>query len=401
MLLADDAPDAIRDRCRFDLRARNEFVRISSFSMWRQDAIRVSPATTGPQTRLAHIPWSADSYNGPTESTGPVSSQIVVVDALTKVYSPTPRWMRVLVRSPSKVPVTALAGVTITVDRGQLCAVIGPNGAGKSTLFRILTGLTTPTGGRVSLLGMDPVVDGHRLRRHIGFMPAEDRTLFLRHTSRENLRFHGRLQGLDEATLKRRIDEVLETVGLWDARSRAGFALSSGMRARLLLARAILNEPRVLILDEPTSAIDPISAHDFLELIIKITVERGTATLVSSHRLEEIDTLRDNVLLLDQGRAVFTGNLDHVRAVADHKVYQVECVDPAAAQLVADTVRSKIRGLADISIENSHVLFPAPAGTKLDLNWLVAIGGHVKGVSLRTLSLRETIKALLAEGSER
>jgi ABC-2 type transport system ATP-binding protein len=304
--------------------------------------------------------------------------------------------MRALVRSPSRTAVTALADVSFSVDRGQVCAVIGPNGAGKSTLFRILTGLTTPSAGRASVLGMDPVGYAHRIRRDVGFMPAEERTLFLRHTSRENLRFHGRLQGVEEGRLKRRIDEVLEVVGLWEARDRAGFALSSGMRARLMLARAIVHEPQVLILDEPTGAIDPIGAHDFLELIIKITAEQETATLLSSHRLEEIDTLRDNVLLLDRGRVVFWGNLDHVKEVAEQKTYEVVCVDPDSAKRVAEALRARVSNSDIIVSDGSLVLFPVSDGS-LDLAWLAELGGHVESVSLRRLSLRETISALLAE----
>lgn len=317
---------------------------------------------------------------------------------LLKVYEPTPRWMRAFVRSPINDSVTALDGVAFSVDRGQLCAVIGPNGAGKSTLFRVLTGLTTPTSGRATVLGMDPAVDAHLIRRHVGFMPAEERTLFLRHTSRENLRFHGRLQGMEEAQLKRRIDEVLDLVGLSEARDRAGFALSSGMRARLMLARAILHEPRVLILDEPTGAIDPIGAHDFLELIIKITVERETATLISSHRLEEIDALRDNVLLLDRGRVVFWGNLDHVKEVAEQKTYEVVCVDFEGARRVAEALRARVGASALVVHDGSLVVFPVSNGS-VDLAWLAELGTQVESVSLRKLSLRETISALLTESS--
>ena len=307
--------------------------------------------------------------------------------------------MRVFVRSPTQNSVKALDDVTFSVDRGQLCAVIGPNGAGKSTLFRILTGLTTASGGRSSVLGMDPRSDAHRIRRYVGFMPAEERTLFLRHTSWENLRFHGRLQGIDERKLKRRIGEVLEIVGLGEARDRIGFALSSGMRARLMLARAILHEPQVLILDEPTGAIDPIGAHEFLELIIRITTEHGTATLLSSHRLEEIDALRDNVLLLDRGKVVFWGDLDHVKEVVKHRIYQIECVTFEGAQRVAAALGARVGPSIDIVREGSLVYFPAPEGSLFELSWLADVGGDVESVSLRKLSLRETISELLTEGS--
>ena len=322
----------------------------------------------------------------------------MVVRDLSKVYEPTPGWMRVFMRSPSRVAVKALDAVGFSVDRGRVCAVIGPNGAGKSSLFRILTGLTTPTAGTVSILGMDPVVDGPKIRRHVGFMPAEDRTLFLRHTSRENLRFHGRLQGIEEMKLTLKIDEVLELVGLSEARNRAGFALSSGMRARLMLARAIIHEPKVLILDEPTGAIDPIGAHEFLELIIKITVEKETATLVSSHRLEEIDALRDNVLLLDRGWMVFSGNLDHVKEVAQQRSYELVCIDPSAAWGIAEALRARIGVHNKVAQDLSLVTFTAPDDWPADLGWLGDLAGTVISVSIRKLSMRETMSVLLAEG---
>jgi ABC-2 type transport system ATP-binding protein len=322
-----------------------------------------------------------------------------VVEAvnLSKVYEPTPGWMRILVRSSNTEPVTALDGVSFSVGSGEICAVIGANGAGKSTLFRILTGLTTPSQGKARVLGMDPVTDAHRIRRQLGFMPAEDRTLFLRHTCRENLRFHGRLQGIQESVLKPRIDEVLGLVGLWDARDRTGFALSSGMRARLMLARALVHEPQVLILDEPTGSIDPIAAHDFLELIIKITLDRGTATLISSHRLEEIDTLRDNVLLLDRGRVVFSGDLERVRTIAGQRAYEITCVDSAVAQRVAQSLRTRLNSPDEVLVSGVLVTFPTPEGTAVDLEWLPELGRDVEGISLRRLSLRETITALLTQ----
>lgn len=318
---------------------------------------------------------------------------VVRVRDLHKTYAPSSRWIRLMVRTASRQPVTALAGVDLTVDAGKICAVIGPNGAGKSTLFRILTGLTSPTSGEVTILGMDPERDGHRVRRQIGFMPAEDRTLFLRHTCVENLRIHGRLQGLPERTLRDRIDETLSLVNLWEARDRIGFALSSGMRARLMLARAVLADPRILILDEPTGAIDPLGAQHFLELIMKITAERRTATLLSSHRLEEIEALRDNVLLLDQGRTVYWGDLDRVEHYASKRTYEIVCTDEAAATRVATRLEERQSDLA--VVRAGAVVTINESASAEGLGWLGDLNGDVSSISLRTLSLRETISALL------
>lgn len=318
---------------------------------------------------------------------------------LSKVYEPTPGWMRMLVRSPARESVVALVDVSFEVLAGQICAIIGPNGAGKSTLFRILTGLTTPTGGTARVLGMDPVTDAHRIRRYVGFMPAEDRTLFLRHTCRENLHFHGRLQGMESQTLKRRTDEMLDLVGLWEARDRTGFALSSGMRARLMFARALLHRPRILILDEPTGSIDPVAALELLERIQEISLERRIATLISSHRLEEIEALRDNVMLLDRGRNVYWGDLQTVRDQWKRTQYEIEFSDPV-------TREEAYRRL--LGIDGSDIELTGDCGLRLltDVEAGVVLRrlptlGSVRSLSQTPLPLRDLIRLMLAESNAR
>lgn len=320
----------------------------------------------------------------------------VVVEAhqLSKIYEPTPKWMRILARSYTREPVVALRDVTLEVAAGQILVVIGPNGAGKSTLFRILTGLTTPSAGQATVLGMNPVTQAHKIRKLLGFMPSEDRTLFLRLSCRENLRFHGRLQGLAESTLLDRIDSILEVVGLLDARDWIAFALSSGMRARLMLARAMLHEPHVLILDEPTGAIDPLGAHEFLQLIKDITATKRIATLISSHRLEEIDALRENVLLLDRGSVVHAGNLNEAKATPK-AVYEIVCVDRPAAARVAHALGS-VGMHVPRSVERV-ISIPGSEQLPDDARRILQVGRDIESVSRRTPSLRETIAALLAQ----
>lgn len=244
---------------------------------------------------------------------------VVTIRDLVKVYDPLPLWMRALVRTYSDHSVRALDGISFDVYPGKICAVVGPNGAGKSTLFRILTGLTTPTEGTATILGHDVSKESERIRRDVGFMPSDDRSLYLRLTCAQNLTFHGRLQGLAKQDLQRRIDEVLEQVELTHARDRVGFALSSGMRARLQLARAMLHEPKVLILDEPTGAIDPVSAHRLLGLIERLTHEQQLAVLLSSHRLEEVDALHDNVAFLDHGSLLHWGDIYSLRSTWEQR----------------------------------------------------------------------------------
>jgi ABC-2 type transport system ATP-binding protein len=234
----------------------------------------------------------------------------VDVRDLTKTYLPSPRWMRVLLRSAITSPVTALGGISLAVAPGKICAIVGPNGAGKSTLFRVLTGLTSPTSGAAHVHGIDVSSAPRSVRALIGFVPSGDQTLYLRLSSVDNLLFHGQLTGLSGGALRQRIAEVLEIVGLSDAADRAGFALSAGMRARLQLARALLHQPRVLILDEPTAAVDPVGSHELLQVIEKVAADDGIAVLLSSHRLDEIEALRGRVVLMLRGTIIYDGDLD-------------------------------------------------------------------------------------------
>jgi ABC-2 type transport system ATP-binding protein len=267
------------------------------------------------------------------ESTG---DDVIVLSQLEKLYEPTPRWMRVFSRSHLTEPVRALDGVDLVVRAGEICAIVGPNGAGKTTMFRILVGLTTATGGHGSVLGLDVGRDSEHVRQVVGWMPSEDRSLLMRATAKENLQLHGRLQGMRRQDLAERIPHVLETVNLTPQTESVVAGLSAGMRARLRLARALLPGPRALILDEPTGAVDPIAAHGLLTLIMDLVKQERLAVLISSHRLEEIEALQSNALLLDQGKVKYAGDLDSLRREWDRPELEFVLADPYDAHAVGD-----------------------------------------------------------------
>lgn len=255
----------------------------------------------------------------------------ILVEGLGKTYYPSPPWMRAMVRSNISEAVVALDRIEFKIGAGEVCAFVGPNGAGKTTTFRILVGLTTPTAGRSSIMGLDTFRDAVAVRRVVGWMPGDDRSLLMRLTCTENLRFHGRLQGLKGDHLKRKIRDTLETMGLGRAANSTVFALSAGMRARLQLARALLHDPSVLILDEPTGSVDPVAAHELLGLITDTVRERKLAALISSHRLEEIEALHSRVILLDKGSILFDGDLDDLHHRWDRRRVDIEFSSPEAA----------------------------------------------------------------------
>ncbi len=277
----------------------------------------------------------------------------VQVEHLSKIYYPSPFWLRFMLRSAISEPVQALRDVSLTLRAGEVCAIVGPNGAGKSTLFRVITSLTTPTNGRVTVGGVDVMSDPVSARRQIGFVPVGDQTLYLRLSCIENLRFHGRLQGMKGQVLRRRIHQALETVGLTQAANRAGFALSAGMRARLLLARALLHSPKLLVLDEPTAAVDPVGASELLEVVQGVAHRSQVAILLSSHRLEEIEALQDRVAVLNRGSLIYDGNLGDFR----------RHYSQPAVQLMFRTVRAAERGASRLMSKGCDVELDLIKGT--------------------------------------
>jgi len=329
----------------------------------------------------------------------PATDALVVVDHVSKVYVPSPPWMRVLLRSSIRRPVVALEDFSLDVRPGQILAVVGPNGAGKSTLFRVLTGLTTPTSGRAYIAGLDVTQKSHEVRRLIGFAPADEKTLLLRNTCRENLVFHGQLQGIPKRRLMKRVNETLDFVGLGKAADRVGIALSSGMKARLQLARALLHRPQVLILDEPTSAVDPVAAYELLELIKQVVKDQNAAALISSHRLEEIEALHDDVVLLDEGLVKYRGDLDTLRSIWEEP--RLEITFHAEAELVrAYHQLQRIPEVEVVGVEGTTLTL----ATSIGLGKLFAhANGELSGVqSIQELKLplRELLAKILIDKAD-
>lgn len=205
--------------------------------------------------------------------------------------------------------VTAVDGLSLTIPSDSTFAVLGMNGAGKTTLFRLFVGLDAPDEGRVLIGGRDVADAGHRIRRHIGYLP--ERISFPDVlTGREVLEFHARMRGLDDSS---RIVDVLDTVGLsaGDADRRVQ-GYSNGMRRRLGLAGAILSNPDVLILDEPTSGLDPRGMIEFHHIVQRVRSRTGATLVVASHVLSEVEDICDHLAIIDAGDTVVSGAVEEL-----------------------------------------------------------------------------------------
>jgi ABC-2 type transport system ATP-binding protein len=213
-------------------------------------------------------------------------------------------------------PVVALAGVDLDVHRGEIVALLGPNGAGKSTLLRILGTTVLPDAGSAEVLGVDVVADPLSARRRIGLMAGDERSLYWRLTGRQNLCFFAALQGMRRRQAAERAAQLLLAAGLEEAGDRRVLGYSSGMRARLLLARALLSDPPILLLDEPTRNLDPLAATGFRELATRLAGEPGTGILFATHDLHEAVAIATRVVIISRGQVVLdepAGRMDAAR----------------------------------------------------------------------------------------
>jgi ABC-2 type transport system ATP-binding protein len=202
--------------------------------------------------------------------------------------------------------VVALAGVDLQIRAGEIVALLGPNGAGKSTLLRVLGTAVLPDEGSASVMGHDVRAEPAAVRRSIGLVLGDERSWYWRLTGRHNLEFFAAMHGMRRHAAALRAIDLLDQVDLLDAADRLFAGYSSGMRTRLSLARALIAEPPVLLLDEPTRNLDPVAAHSFREMVTRLAEERGTAVLFATHDLHEAAEIATHVVGLASGRVAFT-----------------------------------------------------------------------------------------------
>ena len=228
---------------------------------------------------------------------------VVSVRDLTKRFAVRRTWRETLLAPRGGTHTTAVDRVSFDVHEGEIFGLLGQNGAGKTTVFKMLSTLILPDAGSAQIAGHDVARAQNQVRRALAPVIANERSLYWRLTARENIRLYAALQGLTGGAGKDEVARVLGVVGLADTGEKLVGAFSSGMRQRLLIARALLGRPRVLLLDEPTRSLDPISARDF-RLFLRETVVRaeGCTVLLATHDAEEVWDLCDRVGVLERGR---------------------------------------------------------------------------------------------------
>jgi ABC-2 type transport system ATP-binding protein len=253
------------------------------------------------------------------------TSPAVAVHELTKTFS--------VPLHPTR-GIVAVKGLNLRIEPGEVYGLLGPNGSGKSTTLKIILGLVSPTRGRTEIFGQDSrLVES---REAVGFLP-ENPYFYKYLTGEETLRFFGRLSGLRGARLRERVNELLDLVGLSKARKRRLGTYSKGMLQRIGLAQALIHDPRLVVLDEPTAGVDPAGSREIRDLILNLK-SRGITVLLSSHLLAQAQEICDRVGILAGGVLVREGHLQELIAIEN----QTELVIADASAQLVDEIESVI-----------------------------------------------------------
>jgi ABC-2 type transport system ATP-binding protein len=300
--------------------------------------------------------------------------------------------------------VTAVDGLSFTVNRGEIFGCLGHNGAGKTTTVRLLNGLLHPDGGSACVLGRDPVTDGAELRRRTGVL-TETPSLEERLSARENLRYFGALYGVAPVEVRQRADALLSLFGLADRADQRVGGYSKGMKQRLALARALLHRPDLLFLDEPAAGLDPIATRQLHELIVELSRSQGTTVFLCTHNLAEAQKLCSRVAVLQQGRLLALGTPAElgqdlaqgwellVETSAEHQ--------PAALAICRRRPEWEVKSEGETQLS---IRLPSRHAAPEVIAALVAAGAPVYQAQLQEPALEDVYFALHAEsvnGSER
>jgi lipooligosaccharide transport system ATP-binding protein len=233
-------------------------------------------------------------------------THMIIARGLTKVYG----------------EFTAVDGIDFEVRKGEAFGLLGPNGAGKSTTMKMIASVSKRTGGELTILGLDPNKRGPEIRAHLGVVPQQD-NLDRELKVHENLYSYGRFFGLSRKFLKAKVEELLEFAQLTEKRNSKAEELSGGMKRRLTIARGLVNEPEILMLDEPTTGLDPQARHILWDRLFRLK-EQGVTLVITTHYMDEAEQLCDRLIVMDKGKIMAEGSpADLIKRYASKEVLEV------------------------------------------------------------------------------
>jgi lipooligosaccharide transport system ATP-binding protein len=239
----------------------------------------------------------------------------------------------------------AVKGIDVDVRRGEAFGFLGPNGAGKSSTMRMVAAVSPVSAGTLRILGLDPETDGPEIRSRIGVCPQED-TLDTELTVRDNLFVYGRYFGMPRKEVRQRVDELLEFVQLTEKASAMVEDLSGGMKRRLTIARSLINRPEILLLDEPTTGLDPQARHVVWDRLFRLK-QQGVTLVLTTHYMDEAEQLTDRLVVMDKGLIVAEGS--PLTLIAEHSTREVAELRFGVAEEgnTHEALASKVEDLAD------------------------------------------------------
>jgi ABC-2 type transport system ATP-binding protein len=278
---------------------------------------------------------------------------------------------------------TALNGVSFDVRPSELFGLLGPNGSGKTTLFRILSTLMIPTAGRATILGCDAAQDPARLRRQIGVV-FQAQSVDVKLTGYENLWHQGHLYGLRGAALKKRIKEILSRVGLADRAKELVETFSGGMQRRIELAKGLLHHPGVLLLDEPTTGLDPGARRDLWQYLAMLRDEEHVSVLVTTHLMEEAERC-DRLAILNEGNLVALGTPAELKSEIGGDVVLLEATHDAG--LLAERIRARFH--VETTVLENQVRIERQGGHRFVTEVVEAFPGEIEALSVSKPALED------------
>jgi len=326
----------------------------------------------------------------------------ISIEGLSKLYVPPFSRVRKAFGRPVKAPVTALQNVSFDVHAGEVFGLLGRNGAGKTTLTKIVATLIQPTNGKVSVYGLDTITKEKRVKSLIGLATAEERSSYWRLTAEENLVFFARIYGMGDRPAKTRVSELIEQLELTEVSRRRFGELSTGNKQRVAVARALLMNPPILLLDEPTRSLDPLAAARMRTLIAALASASPPVTvLLTSHNLTEVEELCSRVAVISRGSIRAIGSPLSLRST--------EQSDEAVTLIVQGLESAKLNNCIleiydnpEVNVDglNVTVTFKRKSGDQmldLAIRTIHRAGGRIISVEIRTGKLLDVLERLETE----